>query len=113
MLNEIRSKVVLRNILDKIRNRIKLRLFKYNKKLLYKLNLTIKDFEQFNLLNKINKIFYFNIKDLDIEDLNMNSRIKDKKSLEYLTDIEFKELKNLNLENNYLGDIKFLELLKF
>ena len=66
MLNIIRSKKILNIIFQKLKKRIKLNIVKYNKKMLDKLNINSKDFQEFKLLDDLNKKFNLEIKDIDI-----------------------------------------------
>ena len=74
MLNDIKSKYILFIIFDTIKNRSKLNIIKYNKFLLDKLNITKKDFKVYELLKEFNKEFNLNIRDIDIEELDLNKK---------------------------------------
>ena len=50
MLNKIKSKYILNLIIGKLKKRIELKLVKYNKILINKLNITKEDFENFKSL---------------------------------------------------------------
>ena len=56
MLNNIKSIRILNIIVGALKRRIKLNLFKYNKKIINKLNIK-EDFEQFILLKEMNLKF--------------------------------------------------------
>ena len=60
MLNKIRSKLILNIIFEKLKTRVKLKILKYNKQLLSRLNISQKDFEDFNILKEFNEKFKFN-----------------------------------------------------
>ena len=97
MLNNIKSKYILNLITGQLKKRIELKLVKYNKILINKLNITKEDFENFKLLKDMNNKFNLDIKDIEIKELNLEKRELGNEILEYLKKIEFKELKELNL----------------
>ena len=66
MLDKIRSKFILNIIFEKLKTRVKLKILKYNKKLLSRLNISQIDFEDFKLLKEFSEKFKFKIKDIDI-----------------------------------------------
>ena len=55
MLDNIKSKLLLNKIFVNIRKKKMLKLLKLNKSLLSKLNITIKDFQEYKQLNELNK----------------------------------------------------------
>ena len=57
MLNNIKSMKILNIIVGTLKRRIKLNLFKYNKKMMHKLNIKKEEFEQFLLLKDMNSKF--------------------------------------------------------
>ena len=60
--------------------RISLKISKYNKHLQNKLNIGIKDFQNFSDLKEMNVIYHTNIKDTDIKCLKLiNKKINDDK----------------------------------
>ena len=89
MLNNIKSKKILNIILGTLKKRIELNLFKYNKKMINKLNITKDDFEQFILLKDMNLKFNLNIKDIDIKELNLGDMKLENNIMEYLGKIKF------------------------
>ena len=113
MLNNIKSKYILNLIIKKLKKRIELKLIKYNKILINKLNITKEDFEQFKLLKEMNKKFHLDIKDIEIKELNLNHKRIGNEIIEYLKRIEFKELKELDLSSNNISNIKVLDKVKF
>ena len=113
MLNNIKSKYILNIILGKLKKRIELKLVKYNKILINKLNIKKEDFENFKSLKEMNQKYNLDIKDIEIKDLNFRNKSLGNEILEYLKKIEFKELKELNLSFNNISDIKVLEKVKF
>jgi len=81
MLNKIRSNFILNNIFKTIKNRIKMNIIKYNKKIQNKLYITKEDFEIYASLKEFNEAFNFNIRDIDIEELDLSAKITDIKKL--------------------------------
>ena len=112
MLNNIKSKKILNIILGGLKSRVKLKLFKYNKIMLNKLNIKKEDFEQFILLKEMNLKFNLDIKDIDIKELNLGNMNLGNDIIENLVKIKFSELKVLNLEENKISDLKVLENVK-
>ena len=52
MLNNVKSIKILKLIVGSLKKRIELKLLKYNKKMINKLNITKEDFAQFLLIKK-------------------------------------------------------------
>ena len=113
MLNKIRSNFILSKIFKHIKNRTKINIIKYNRKIQNKLFIKKEDFDIYISLKKLNETFNCNIRDIDIEELDLNKKIKKAKELKYLEEIEFKELKKLNLKDNNIFGINFLSKVKF
>ena len=114
MLDNIKSKLLLKIIFVNIRKKKMLKLLKLNKSLLSKLNITIKDFQEYKQLNELNKKYGVNIKDIDVEKICLTKMDLNNEFLEKLCKIDFEELKELDLSNNYnITDIKILENAKF
>ena len=90
---------------------------KYNKGTF--LNYPIKEFIKLNnknneiLLKEFNTKYNLNIKDTNINELNLRWKGLGNEGLNDLSKIEFKELKKLNLSLNNKSDIKVLEKVKF
>ena len=80
------------------------------------LNEPIKEFirENYNkmLIKKFNKKYRIDIKDIQINELNLCSKNFGNEALIDLCKIKFNELKNLNLSKNSISDIKILEKAK-
>ena len=74
MLRKIKSKKILKNIFKNLKNRIKLKILKYNKNLLFQLNIQKKDFENYLLLKEINPKYDLNIKDIDIDEFRIQRK---------------------------------------
>ena len=113
MLNNIKSKYILNLVAEKLKKRIELKLVKYNKILINKLNITKEDFENFKLLKEMNVKFNLDIKDIEIKELNLAVKNLGNEIFKYLKRIEFKELKELDLSRNKISNIKVLEKVKF
>ena len=113
MLNKIKSKYILNIIIGQLKKRIELKLVKYNKILINKLNIKKEDFENFKLLKAMNQKFDLDIKDIENKELNLRFEYLGNEILEYLKIMEFKELKELDLSGNNISDIKILEKVKF
>ena len=113
MLKKVKSIKILKIIVEALKKRIELKLFKYNKIMLNKLNIKKEDFEQFLLLKEMNLKFKVNIKDIDIKELNLGNMKLKNGIFEYLANIKFNQLKVLNLEKNNITNIKGLEIVNF
>ena len=104
MLNNINSKFIMEKIFINIKKIKKLKMIKYNKKLLNRLNITIEDFQKQkfinDVINKINRKYYLGIKDNEIEELKLNWNTNCNIILKQINKIEFKSIKNLNLSHN-------------
>ena len=74
MLDNVKSKYILEEIFKKIKNKRKLKIIKYNKRLLAKLNINREDFEICSKLKDINAKYNTKIKDIDIIELNLSNR---------------------------------------
>ena len=106
MLVNIKSKYLLEIIFNNLRKKLKLNLVKYNKNFLQKLGIDIKDFQKYKLLKEINEKLMLNIKDIDINYLDLSEKKLNDNALEYFDKIEFENLKVINLSNNKIKDIK-------
>ena len=111
MFNYIKSKVVKNLILNKLQKRIKLKLLKYNKKLMELLNITKKDFNEFVELKELSKELKIDIKDFEIAQLDLSNKNIDDKKLEYFLEKFqlFQLLKELNLGNNNITSLDKFE----
>ena len=92
-------------IIGKLKKRIELKLVKYNKIRINKLNIKKGDFEKFKLIKEINKKYNLDVKDIEIKELNLKSKCLGNEIIEYWKRIEFKELKELDLSDNKISDI--------
>ena len=112
MLDNVKSKYIIEEIFEKIKNKRKLNIIKYNKRTLSRLNINIENFEIYEKLKEFYDKYGIYIEDIDIKDLNLNKKCIGNKGLKDLVEIifkELKELKELNLSYNQITDIKDLE----
>ena len=112
MLNNIKSKIILNIVFDKLKRQIKLKILKYNKFLQNRLYININDFHDFHLVKELNEKFNLNIENDYVERINLYYRKFGDEILDYFNKIEFKQLKELNLSLNNLSDINKLEKAK-
>ena len=75
MLDNLKSKYILKEILEKIKNKRKLNIIKYNKITKAKLNINKEDFEIYITLKEFNNKYKTNIEDIDIRDLILLGKI--------------------------------------
>ena len=109
MLNKIKSRLILKNVFDCMRKRMKLKILRHNKKIQNKLNIKLKDFQDYKTLKELNLKFGFDIDDIDTNKIDLSNKVKGNEILEYINDIEFQKLKELDLQNNLISDIKVFE----
>ena len=112
MLENIKSKKILKIILIMMKRRKILKLLKHNKKLLMTVNMQLKNFKEYQELKEINKKYNLNIEDFDINSLNISYRDDVKVVFESLGKFEFIRLKELTLKENNLQSINLLETIK-
>ena len=113
MLRKIRSKKILGIIFENLKKRVELKILKYNKKLLYKLNLSNKDFENFIYLKEFNNKYDLNLKDIEIKKLNLENKRLGNNIFEDLANMNFNYLNELNLNTNNITDLNNLTNAKF
>ena len=65
MLENVKNKNILKEIFIKIKNKRKLNVIKYNKRIMVKLNINKEDFEIYITLKEFNNKYNTNIKDID------------------------------------------------
>jgi len=99
--------------LEKIKNKRKLNIIKYNKRIKAKLNINKEDFEIYITLKEFNNKYKTNIEDIDIRELNLYRKNIKNGGLKDLSKIKFKELNKLNLRYNKISDISVLEKVNF
>ena len=77
MLTNIKSKLILQKVVEKLKRKIKLKIFKHNKKLSDRLNIRLKDFKRFEQIKELNKNFDLNLNDNDdIKKLNFKMKFR-------------------------------------
>ena len=113
MLDNVKSKNIIKEIFGYMRNKRKLNIIKYNKRILIRLNINKEQFENYIILKQFNEKYNTNIEDIDIKQLNLEDKYIGNEGLKILFKIEFKELKELNLSNNEISDINILEKFNF
>ena len=109
MLRKINSAFILDIILNNLRSKKKLKIVKYNKKILDRINITEEDFVVYIYLKEFNEKYNSNIEDIDITELNIKHKHLGNEGLKSLSKIKFKELKVLDLSYNKISDISCLE----
>ena len=72
MLDNVKSKLILKKIFEKIKNKRKLNIIKYNKGILVKLNINKEDFEIYITLKEFNNKYNSIIEDIDTKDINLS-----------------------------------------
>ena len=97
MLDNVKSKYIVKEIFENIKNKRKLNIVKYNKRIKIKLDIDKEDFEIYITLKEFNNKYYINIKDIDIKELLLSNRFKGKEDLKNLVKINFNKLEILNL----------------
>ena len=90
MLDKIKSEYIIKEIFNDMKNKRKLKIIKYNKRLYNKLDLGKKDFKVYEILQEFNKKYNINIEGIDIRELNLNNCSINIGGLKYLKRIEFK-----------------------
>jgi len=113
MLDNVKNKYIIEKIFRNVKNKRKLNILKYNKRILVRLNINKDHFENYIKLKEFNDKYDTNIEDVDIEELNLNSKNIGDEGLKCLSKIEFKELVALDLSNNSISDIKMIEKVNF
>ena len=78
-----------------------------------KVNIKTEDFKIYETLKEFNEKLKLNIIDIDIKELDLTNKNIGNKELEFLKNINFKELQKLNLSDNKISDIKLLENVNF
>ena len=100
MLDKVKSKNIIKKIFGNMRNKRKLNIIKYNKRILIRLNINKEQFENYIILKQFNEKYNTNIEDIDIKQLNLEDKYIGNEGLKFLFKIEFKELKELYLSYN-------------
>ena len=113
MLDKVKSIYILKRIFEKIKNKRKLNIIKYNTRIKYKLNINKEDFEIYIVLKEYNNKYNTDIEDLDIKKLNLRDSYLGNDELKDIVKIKFKELNIIDLSENDNTDINILEQLNF
>ena len=113
MLEKVKSKYILKEIFENIRNKRKLNIIKYNKGINIKLEMNKEDFQIYIILKEFNNKYNTNIEDIDIKELYLNGKKIGNEGLKDLVKIKFKELKKLSLNRNIISNINILEKVNF
>ena len=104
MLDRVNSIYILEEILVNLKNKRKLNIIKYNKRIMAKLNINKKDYKVYKLLKEFNKKYFYAIEDIDIKELILKERDISNKVLKDLVKIKFKEL---NIKYKFIRESKF------
>ena len=113
MLKTIKSNFIIKTIFKNIHNKIKLKIIKYNKYMLGRLDIKTENFKNYELLKEFNEKYYINIEDINIKELNLNKKGIGDKELELLKNLDFGALEKLDLSDNKISDIRVLENVEF
>ena len=113
MLKTIKSNFIIKTIFKNIHNKIKLKIIKYNKYMLGRLDIKTENFKNYELLKEFNELLKLNIIDIDIKKLNLNRKDIGNKELELLKNLDFGALERLYLGGNKISDIKVLANVNF
>ena len=109
MLDNVKSKFIVKIIFEKVKNKRKLNIIKYNKILMIKLDINKADFEIYITLKKFNNKYKVNIEDIDINEIYLKNKNIGIEGLKDLVKIDFNELEELNLSENEISIIDILE----
>ena len=71
MLDNVKSIYIINEIFGNMRNKRKLNIIKYNKRILIRLNINKEQFENYIIIKEFNKKYNTNIEDIDIKQLNL------------------------------------------
>ena len=74
MLKDIKSKYILEQIFNHINTKSKLKIIKYNKNISQKINITLEEYKIYNKIKILNENFELNIKDNNLEELNLSHK---------------------------------------
>ena len=113
MLDNVKSKYIIKELFENIKNKRKLNIIKHNKRIKIKLNINKEDFKIYINLEEFNNKYNTNIEDIDIKELNLTERYIRDEGLKDLAKINFKELNKLDLSGNEISDINILEKVNF
>ena len=113
MLDKVKNKYIFEKIFRLMKNKRKLNIIKYNKRIMGRLNINKEHLENYIKLEEFNKKYNTKINDIDIKELNLKNKNIGDEGLKFLIKIEFNGLKNLDLSNNQISDINILDRVNF
>ena len=96
-MGKINSHYIIDILLNNLRHKRKLNIVKYNKEILFRINITEEDFKIYLHLKEFNTKFNLNIEDIDVPELCLKHKRLGNEGLKYLSKIKFKGLKLLDL----------------
>ena len=96
-----------------MKNKRKLKLVKYNKRMMNRLNITKSNFQEYEKLKEFNNKYETDIEDIDIKELNLFRKNIGNNGLKDLFSINFKGLSYVVLSSNEISDINVLEKVNF
>ena len=109
MLKNVKSIHILQEIFINIHKKIKLKIIKHNKELLSRLDIKKKDFNIYSELIEFNKKYKFNIKDIDIRELDLKGEnVLNENALKIFDRIKFINITKLDLSNNLITTLDLL-----
>ena len=109
MLDNIKSNLIMIIIFNNVKNKRKLKILKYSKRMMNRINITKENFQEYAKLKEFNNKYETNIGDIEIKELNIYRKNIGNKGLKDLFSINFRGLSHLNLGMNELSDISGLE----
>ena len=109
MLNGIKSPNILAIVLEPLKKRIKLKIIKYNKTIKDKLNINLKDYEEFKILKELNLKYETDIKDIETQILDISDKQSGNEIFDYLNKIGFNNLIDINLAKNKITKFDLTE----
>ena len=71
MLKNIKSNPILIVIFNNVKNKRKLKIVKYNERMMNRLNITKANFQEYEILKEFNNKYETNIEDIDIKKLKL------------------------------------------
>ena len=75
MLDNIKSNLIMIIIFNNLKNKRKIKLVKYNKRMMNRLNITEANFREYEILQEFNNKYETNIEDIDIKKLKLYRKI--------------------------------------
>ena len=79
MLNNIKSNFILKTIFEHINKKRKLKIIRYNKRIIDRCNMTIDDFKSYKMFKVFNEKYDLNIKDINVKELDLSWKYIDNK----------------------------------